>query len=78
MRMVTATEMKNSFGKYLDMVINGEEIAVTKNGKEVARFTPKAESVSYLSDSLRGVLKKRYDADEERKKALKEKYAAAD
>ena len=29
--MATATEMKNNFGKYLDMVISGQEIIVTKN-----------------------------------------------
>lgn len=29
----TATEMQNNFGKYLNMVINGNEVVVTKNGK---------------------------------------------
>ena len=38
----TATEMKNQFGKYLQMVINGNEVIVTKNGQEVGRFIPKA------------------------------------
>lgn len=78
MLTVTATEMKNSFGKYLDLVMAGQEIIVTKNGKAVARFTPRDASVHYLSDSLLGVLKKQYDADEEKSKALKEKYAVVD
>ena len=33
--VATATEMKNQFGKYLQMVINGNEVIVTKNGQEV-------------------------------------------
>lgn len=78
MLTVTATDMKNSFGKYLDLVMAGQEIAVTKNGKEVARFMPKEASVTYLSDSLRGILKNQYDMDEERTKALKDKYAITD
>lgn len=78
MLTVTATDMKNSFGKYLDLVMAGQEITVTKNGKEVARFMPKEASVTYLSDSLRGILKNQYDMDEERTKALKDKYAITD
>ena len=31
--IATATEMKNQFGKYLQMVINGNEVIVTKNGQ---------------------------------------------
>ena len=36
----TATEMKNNFGKYLEMVIRGNEVIITKNGKPVAQITP--------------------------------------
>ena len=31
----TATEMQNNFGRYLNLVLNGQEIIVTKNGREV-------------------------------------------
>ncbi len=31
--MATATEVKNRFGKYLKMVINGNEVIVTQNGQ---------------------------------------------
>ncbi len=72
----TATEMKNQFGKYLQMVINGNEVIITKNGQEVGRFIPKSRTVSYLTDSLTGILKgDYYDAREE---ALKEKYEITD
>ena len=37
----TATEMQNNFGRYLNLVISGQEIIVTKNGREVGRFIPK-------------------------------------
>lgn len=31
----TATEMQNNFGRYLNLVMSGQEIIVTKNGREV-------------------------------------------
>lgn len=37
----TATEMQNNFGRYLNLVMSGQEIIVTKNGREVGRFIPK-------------------------------------
>ena len=53
----TATEMQNNFGRYLNLVLSGQEIIVTKNGKEVGRFIPKDSAISYLTDSLTGILK---------------------
>lgn len=76
--MATATEMKNQFGKYLQMVIDGNEVIITKNGQEVGRLIPKAKTVSYLTDSLTGLLKKNYDYDDAREEALKEKYEITD
>ena len=52
----TATEMQNNFGRYLNLVMSGHEIIVTKNGHEVGRFIPKDAAVSYLTDSLTGIL----------------------
>ena len=72
--MATATEMKNQFGKYLQMVINGNEVIITKNGQEIGRMIPKSQTISYLTDSLTGILKGNYDLDEEREAVLKEKY----
>lgn len=40
----TVTEMQNDFGRYLDLVMKGHEVIVTKNGKEVGRFIPKDAS----------------------------------
>ena len=72
----TATEIQNNFGRYLNLVMSGQEIIVTKNGREVGRFIP--YSVSYLTDSLTGILKGNYDFDEAKEERLKEKYEAID
>jgi len=74
----TATEMQNNFGKYLNMVINGDEIIVTKNGKEIGRFIPKGAAVSCLTDSLTGILKGNHDLEQERDSTLRRKYEIID
>lgn len=56
--------MQNNFGKYLNLVMSGQKIIVTKNGREIGRFIPKNAVVSYLTDSLTGILKEDYDLDE--------------
>ena len=61
MMTVTATELQNNFGKYLQAVQQGGEIIILKNGVEVARLISKERSVSFLSDSLVGVLKNDYN-----------------
>ena len=62
--ITTVTEMQNNFGKYLNLVMSGQKIIVTKNGREIGRFIPKNAVVSYLTDSLTGILKEDYDLDE--------------
>lgn len=74
----TATEMQNNFGRYLNLVMSGQEIIVTKNGREVGRFIPKDAAVSYLTDSLTGILKGNYNLDEVKEKRLREKYDLTD
>ena len=76
--IATATDIKNNFGKYLDMVINGNEVIITKNGKEVGRLIPKGKAVSTITDSLRGILSGDFDIGEERTKELREKYGITD
>ncbi len=74
----TATEMQNNFGRYLALVQEGSEVIVTKNGKEVGRFIPRTAAVSYLTDSLTGILKGDMDMDQARKERLSEKYEIVD
>ena len=51
--IVTATEFKTNFGKYLDMVTK-EDIFITRNGKTIAKvINPQVSAV----DSIRGMLK---------------------
>ena len=73
----TATEVQNNFGKYLSMVQRGDEVIVLKNGKEVARLISNERSVSFLTDSLVGVLSGNYDDKEVRTERMK-KYESTD
>lgn len=51
--IVTATEFKTNFGKYLDMVAE-EDISITRNGKTIAKII---NPQIYAVDSLREMLK---------------------
>ena len=42
MREFGAFEAKNKFGQLLDIVEHGEEVMITRHGKEVARLYPRA------------------------------------
>ena len=74
----TATEMQNNFGRYLSLVMDGLEVIVTKSGREVGRFLPRDAAVSYLTDSLTGILKEDADLDQVKEERLREKYAITD
>ena len=76
--IATATEMQNNFGRYLNLIMSGHEIIVTKNGREVGRFIPKNAAISYLTDSLTGILKENYELDEAKTERLTEKYGSID
>ena len=62
--MITATDIQNNFGKYLQAVQNVNEIIILKNGIEFARLVSKENTVSFLTDSLVGTLKNDYDESE--------------
>ena len=72
MTTATATEVQNNFGRFLKMVQEGQEIVIVKNGSEVARLISKGQTVSFLSDSLVGVL----SSDVDEKKARAERMAS--
>ncbi len=51
--IVTATEFKTNFGKYLELIAK-EDVFITRNGKIIAKVVnPQISAV----DSLRGILK---------------------
>ena len=39
--IAAATQMQNNFGKYLNLVMKGQEVIMTKNGKAIGRLVPK-------------------------------------
>ena len=70
-KVVNATDIKNNFGKYLQLAIEGKDILIMKNGKEVARLISNEKAISFLSDSMLGILKgKPMDAKEIRAERL--------
>ncbi len=77
MTAVTATELQNNFGKYLQYVQAGNEVIILRNGKEVARLISHDKSVSFLTDSLLGVLNGSYYENEIRAERMK-KYESVD
>lgn len=56
MMKVTITELQKDFEKYLQYVEQGIDIIILRNGKEVARLISNEKSVTFLTDSLIGVL----------------------
>ena len=61
MLTTTATDFQNNFGHYLQVVQRGEEVIILKNGVEAARLVSHDRVVSFLTDSLTGVLKNDHD-----------------
>ena len=74
----TSTEMQNNFGRYLHIVMNGGEVIITRNGKEVGRVIPRKAVVSYLTDSLTGILSESTDMEQVKEERLKTKYENID
>ena len=75
--IVTATEFKTNFGKYLDM-LRSEDIFITRNGKTVAKMVnPNVSAVESISGMLAGKLADDYDAMMLREERLA-KYAVDD
>lgn len=70
MTVATATEIQNNFGKYLQLAQTDGEVIVLKNGREVARLISYDKSVSFLTDSLVGILHGDYDDKETREEKM--------
>src|SRR5690554_1912644 len=56
-RTITATELKQNLGHYLDYVMDNHDLVITKNGKKAARLSP------YLTDYARYSLLKEQSAE---------------
>lgn len=69
--IVTATEFKTNFGKYLDLILK-EDIFITKNGRTVAKLTnPQINAV----EELGGILANKLPIDYDRKSLREERFA---
>jgi len=56
MREVGAFEAKNKLGQLLDLVERGEEIVITRHGKEVARLVP--PQTAFNRDQARAAIRR--------------------
>ena len=75
--VVTATEFKTNFGRYLEL-LRSEDIYITKNGKTVAKMVnPNVSAVDQISGILEGKLPDEYDVKMLREERM-EKYETSD
>lgn len=56
-RTITATQLKNNLGHYLDYVMDNHDVIITKNGKKAARLSP------YITDYDRYSMLKEQSAE---------------
>ena len=64
MREVGAFEAKNKLGQLLDLVERGEEVTITRHGKEVARLVPARHG--YNRDEARAAVRRIRERAEQR------------
>ena len=76
--IVRETDLRNNVGPYLDMAVNGREVIVTREGREVVRLLPRGAVVSFLTDALTGALRGVERPETAREEYLREKYEIAD
>ena len=60
-KIATDEEFQKDFDNYLRAVMYGDEIVLTRDGREIARVLPHGKVLSLLSESMLGVLKHDYD-----------------
>lgn len=76
-KLATATEVQNNFGKYLQYAIDQGEVVILRNGKRVARLVSDEVASKSITESLLGVLKGSY-SDEDVRAARTAKYRQED
>ena len=82
--VATVDELRDNLDKYLQMVDDGSEVLLLKNGRNLGRILPKTSGESIVN-SLIGFLKSGADSNsdldnerDERHEYFKEKYGLAD
>ncbi len=91
--VATVDELRENLDKYLQMVDDGSEVLLIKNGRNLGRILPKTSGESIvnsligflksgvetpLTDSLVGIVKGNYDLEREKDEYFREKYSLAD
>ena len=76
--VATATEVKNNFGRYANIIKNGGEVIITWNGQALARLIPNDASASSVARDLRGILKGTPDLETAKDDYMRQKYETAD
>ena len=76
--IATREKIQEHISEYLDMMENGQEIIMTKDGKEIGRFLPRGKVVTLIGERLAGILRRDLDADKVREEMLRKKYEIAD
>jgi prevent-host-death family protein len=74
--IITSTEFQNKVGEFLQKV-SAEDIVITKNGKEVARLIGANKSVSFLTDSLIGIIPQNTDIQNGKQEYFEDKYGVS-
>lgn len=65
MRSIGAFEAKNKFGQLLDLVERGEEVTITRRGREVARLVPARPGLN--RETARAAVRRLRERAEQRK-----------
>ena len=71
MKKSTVDEMQENFVKYLDIAEKYGEVVVFHEGKAIARLIAEPNADRYLTDTLCGMLKQPYTAENARKARMK-------
>ncbi|MBO6177607.1 MAG: hypothetical protein J6O04_00320 [Selenomonadaceae bacterium] len=58
LQTATAANIEQNISQYMQSMESGDEIIIFDNGQEIGRLVPKGVAVSFLTDSLVGILKK--------------------
>lgn len=68
--IITATEFKSNFGRYLEMV-EKEDIVITRNGKRIARLTAASRDRSHILQALTGIVPADVSLETEKQERLR-------
>lgn len=74
MDIATDVEFKNNFDRYIQSMIDGNEIIIKKDGKQIGRLVPQGKVMESLTDQLVGIISDKYDLDDEKTEYLKKKF----